>query len=188
MQESTHVLNRTVVFTEIPGAPRLPVGTRLVVRTNSPVEHYVTAVTPAGQRYEFKSMHIGGLIKTPWVSPVAPDGAIKVGPDVTTKPTTSLAAQIAASAKEVNPFTIGDVASVEDGIGNDVMPQLDVTGSSAHEDFNKSEIKPDREFEVTETVVDMGPTEEEVTEIDDTEETEEVDVTTPKAKGRKKAK
>ena len=115
MKEQTHILNRAVIFTEVPGNVKFPAGTRLTVKKGPALEHDVVAIVPTGQRYEFKSFHITNLLRTPWVDSVDLSEAVEVP---TTPPV------------EVNPFTIGDVASVEQGLNQDTLPPMDVTGAS----------------------------------------------------------
>jgi len=119
MVEQTHILNKSVFFTEIPGGPKLPAKTILNIKFGHKPECFVTAITPSGQTYEFKSLHIANLLNSPWVSKVGPGDSVSVAtPDPV--------------APELNPYMIGDVAPVSD-IAKDTLPTIDVTGISAED-------------------------------------------------------
>lgn len=135
MAEHTHILNRPVVFTEIPGSPKLPLGTRLSIKTAMVGnEHDVVALSPTGVRYEFKSTHIQNLLQTPWVDKLVVDEPV-VSVVASPAPPPVVVVVTPPPPVEVNPYMIGDVASVETGVADDTLPQVDVTGTSAHENF-----------------------------------------------------
>ena len=134
----------------------------------------MVALTPAGQRHEFNSTHIANLIKTPWVDPIIGDASVKIHAAINPHIPDPI----------VNPFLIGDVATVEDGIGNDTLPTLDVTGTSS---------KP--EPKVTEEVIEQNVTEAEASEatteadeMETSEDTSDTDSTPKPKKGRKASK
>ena len=198
MSDHSHILNRMVIFTEIPGSPKLPEGTKLSAKKAGvgPL-HDVVALTPSGQRYEFQSIHISNLLKTPWVTPVS---AALAAVDAPQKPKIN---PPMPTPKE-NPFTIGDVTTVEDGMVNDSLPQLDVTGSSLKEDFGQG-IDVVNAGNIEEVVVVAPPVEvkaeekseekvEEVEASDDSSEEEDdvvdpsADPAAPKPKRGRKAK
>ena len=126
--EQSYVLNRSVSFTEIPGSPKIPSGSKISYKPSTvPGEFEVVLITPQGQTHTFKSHFIHRLVQTPWVN-TAEGAAIT---------TANIATQVEPEPDSPNPFTIGDVASVESGIQSDALKPLDVTGSSSISDTSK---------------------------------------------------
>jgi hypothetical protein len=148
MIEQTVILNRSVIFTEITGSPKLPAGTRVTLKLEDVGPCDVVALTPTGTRYEFKSVHIRNFIKTPWVDVASSPDVLPVAPP-----------PAPPAPPAVNPFTIGDVASVEEGLANDTLAPLDVTGSSATENHVLAPKETVAETEAVEIEVDAAPVE-----------------------------
>lgn len=84
-KEETYFLNRPVVFTEL-GNTRLPAETKIIIKTSDTPPHDVVALTPNGQRHEFKSNHVMSLLKTPWVNKDAASAVPKPPPQLPTPP------------------------------------------------------------------------------------------------------
>ena len=80
MIEQTLVLNRAVIFTELPGNTKLPTGTRIIVKMGDAPECDTVAITPTGQRFEFKSSHIRNLIQTPWADLLTSEATKQTAP------------------------------------------------------------------------------------------------------------